>query len=264
MKNIELSAPYFSNGLIKANLSWTINDENSIRQYDLSWIESQCHSDVSSCCYRRDAVTSRNLFQLYDLRFNCDYLISIKPIRYDSMTNKTFQLHLNVNSCSLTQVQGSIMPPCEKDRQKSMENDIDRSIIEYSMSCFLLSSRSFLFVAGNESARHSKSIWLEFLLANDSLVESVIRFISFINHFSFFFSLSFSGSTSISIEHRTMAKSSSSSISRHFNGKRTFFSACLFFDSRFHSSLNMIVLVSRCPIDTFWRTVHRRTALSSM
>ena len=121
IKNIQSSVPYFHNGLIQTNISWTIDDKQNIKQYDLSWIETDCHTDVFSCCYRRDAVTIKNSFQLYDLRFNCSYLVNIKPIRFDTSNNRSFQWYFNVSSCESIVVHGSIHPPCKKDR-KSSEN----------------------------------------------------------------------------------------------------------------------------------------------
>jgi hypothetical protein len=70
IKNFDISEPYFINGLIKTNISWNKINDHRFQQYDLHWIETQCYSDVTSCCYRRDAVTIENYFQLNDLRFN--------------------------------------------------------------------------------------------------------------------------------------------------------------------------------------------------
>jgi hypothetical protein len=117
IKNVQISKPYFLNGLIKTNLSWNKILDHRIKQYDLYWIESSCQSDVSTCCYRRDAVTIQNYFQLYDLRFNCTYLVNIIPIGLK--IKKSFQFYFNVSSCSLTEVHGSIHPSCQMDQKRS-------------------------------------------------------------------------------------------------------------------------------------------------
>ena len=75
-----MSKSYFINGLIKTNISWNRNIHSKIQQYDIYWIEDQCYSDIYSCCYRHDAVTIQNYFQLYDLRFNCTYSVNINAI----------------------------------------------------------------------------------------------------------------------------------------------------------------------------------------
>jgi hypothetical protein len=117
IKNLQISKAYFINGLIKTNISWNKINDDRIKQYDIFWIESECHSDVFSCCYRRDAVTIQNYFQLYDLRYDCTYLINIKPI--GSKLSKPFEIYFNVSSCKLTDVYGSIRPPCQTDRKTS-------------------------------------------------------------------------------------------------------------------------------------------------
>ncbi|CAF3421367.1 unnamed protein product [Rotaria socialis] len=115
IKNFQISKPYFINGLIKANISWSKNNDSRIKQYDIYWIENKCHSDVYSCCYRRDAVTIQNHFQLYDLRFNCTYLVNINAVGLK--VKKSFRFYFNISSCELTEVYGSIRPPCQTDRK---------------------------------------------------------------------------------------------------------------------------------------------------
>jgi hypothetical protein len=117
INNFQISQSYFINGLIKVNISWKKIDDYRLKQYDIYWIESQCPSEISSCCYRRDAVTIQNYFQLYDLRFNCTYLINIKIIGLEKINN--FQVYFNVTSCRLIDVYGSIQPPCQTDRKTS-------------------------------------------------------------------------------------------------------------------------------------------------
>jgi len=119
IKNFQISKSYFINGLIKINISWNKISDSRLKQYDIYWIETKCHSDILSCCYRRDAVTIQNYFQLYDLRFNCTYLVNIKPIGL--INNKSFQFYFNVSSCQLTDVYGSIQPPCQNDRKTSIK-----------------------------------------------------------------------------------------------------------------------------------------------
>ncbi|CAF2366982.1 unnamed protein product [Rotaria sp. Silwood2] len=115
IKNLQISKSYFTNGLIKTNISWTKNNDSRIKQYDIYWIENKCYSDIYSCCYRRDAVTIQNYFQLYDLRFNCTYLVNINAIGLK--IKKSFQFYFNVSSCELTDVYGSIRPLCHTDRK---------------------------------------------------------------------------------------------------------------------------------------------------
>ena len=117
IKNLQISKPYFMNGLIKANISWNKITDYRIKQYDIYWTESECQSDVLSCCYRRDAVTIQNYFQLYDLRYNCTYVVHIKPIGLKR--KKIYEIYFNVSSCALTKVYGSIRPPCQTDRRTS-------------------------------------------------------------------------------------------------------------------------------------------------
>jgi hypothetical protein len=115
-----MSEPYFINGLIKTNISWNKIIDYRLQQYDLHWIETQCYSDVISCCYRRDAVTIENSFQLNDLRFNCTYVLNIKPIVSKIRMEKSFQIYFNVSSCQTIQIYGTIRPPCQTDNKRNI------------------------------------------------------------------------------------------------------------------------------------------------
>lgn len=102
------------------NITWNEIDDDRLQQYDLHWIESQCYSDVTSCCYRRDAVTTENFFQLNDLRFNCTYVLYIKPIVSQLRLDKAFQLSFNVSSCHSIEVFGTIRPPCQIVEERNL------------------------------------------------------------------------------------------------------------------------------------------------
>ncbi|CAF1188909.1 unnamed protein product, partial [Didymodactylos carnosus] len=114
ISDLKISEPFFINGLLKANVSWTINDKQNdyssqIQQFDLYWLEVNCTNDVS-CCYRRDAATVQNQFQIYDLRFNCTYA-------------------LNVPSCANITVFGAIRPPCPTTESKNKALPFAHSLV---------------------------------------------------------------------------------------------------------------------------------------
>jgi hypothetical protein len=115
IRDFHLSSPYFINGLIKVNVSWTKLTDERVQQYELHWIESQCYSDVLSCCYRRDAVTRENTFQLYDLRFNCTYALNIQAIVSRQRVKTPFQVYFNVSSCQTIDIYGTIRPACQTE-----------------------------------------------------------------------------------------------------------------------------------------------------
>ncbi|CAF1430707.1 unnamed protein product [Rotaria magnacalcarata] len=123
IRNFYLSEPFYINGSIKTDISWNKINDYRIQQYDLHWIETQCYSDASPCCYRRDAVTIENFFQLDDLRFNCTYVLTIEPIISKLRIKKSFQFYFNVSSCQSIQIYGTIQPPCQTD-----ENSIISSL----------------------------------------------------------------------------------------------------------------------------------------
>ncbi|CAF1408738.1 unnamed protein product [Adineta steineri] len=122
IKNFHISEPYFINGLIKTNITWNKINDYRIQQYDLHWIETQCYSDVLSCCYRRDAFTIENSFELYDLRFNCTYVLNIKPVIPKIRIQKPFQVHFNVSSCQSIHIFGTIRPSCQIDDKQTMSS----------------------------------------------------------------------------------------------------------------------------------------------
>ena len=106
LENVQISSPYFLNGLIKANISWTFLP---ISPYEITWIETTCHSKIISCCYSRQGRTIENHFQLYDLRFHCTYSVQIQYKK-----RILFQRFFNVTSCESINIQGTISPPCLK------------------------------------------------------------------------------------------------------------------------------------------------------
>ncbi|CAF0923991.1 unnamed protein product [Didymodactylos carnosus] len=125
ISDLKISEPFFINGLLKANVSWTINDQTDfslqIQQFDLYWLEVSCTNDVS-CCYRRDAATIKNQFQIYDLRFNCTYAVNINPVLNEiSKTGNKLSQRFNVTSCSNILVFGSIRPPCHMTNSKNIK-----------------------------------------------------------------------------------------------------------------------------------------------
>lgn len=124
LADLHVSAPYFLNGLIKANVSWTHAPDQRVKQYDIHWTESACHADVLSCCYARDAATTQRSFQLYDLRYNCSYRVIVAPV--GAREKKIFEISFNVSSCERTDVYGSVRPPCQTtDRRTGRTNAID-------------------------------------------------------------------------------------------------------------------------------------------
>ena len=72
-------------------------------------------------------MTIENNFQLYDLRFNCTYILNIKPIVSKIRIKKSFQVYFNVSSCHLIQVYGSIRPPCQIDDKSSLNFNMKRN-----------------------------------------------------------------------------------------------------------------------------------------
>ncbi|CAF4376255.1 unnamed protein product, partial [Rotaria sordida] len=63
-----------------------------------------------------------SFFQLYDLRFNCTYLLNIKPIVSKLRIKKSFQTYFNVSSCQLIQIYGTIRPSCQINENLSSLN----------------------------------------------------------------------------------------------------------------------------------------------
>lgn len=119
IRNFYISEPFYINGSIKADISWNKINDHRIQQYNLNWIETQCYSDASPCCYRRDAVTIENFFQLDDLRFNCTYMLTIEPILSKLRIKKSLQFYFNVSSCQSIQVYGTTRPTCHVQTNKN-------------------------------------------------------------------------------------------------------------------------------------------------
>lgn len=154
IRNLTVKNPYFRNGLVKAKLSWYLsekneqyNDVNSINSasinsivieqpiFTITWFPIKCANDKdeSKPSHRLPtpitATTINTNFEIYELKYNCDYVVNI---RLDNKHSSGVSSSLNptppqvasaqfqVPSCDSVEIIGHIRPRCYLSRQNSL------------------------------------------------------------------------------------------------------------------------------------------------
>jgi hypothetical protein len=127
--NITVQTPYFQNGLVKAKLSWQI--ETSIvakssdrpTMYTLTWFPIKCHHN-QKMPIPITASTIHTHFEIYELRYNCDYVINVRVARDSSILvglpgsstvlppQQIVSSQFRVPSCSSIGIVGRLRPIC--------------------------------------------------------------------------------------------------------------------------------------------------------
>lgn len=114
--------PYFQNGLLKANVSWTfLEDPLNGREGKISiyWSPEGCASvDVrqdESLPPVMPATAHENAFVIYDLRFGCRYLIRVQGVSKDGVAGKMSFTFLDTPFCHNVIVIGGVLPDCPRN-----------------------------------------------------------------------------------------------------------------------------------------------------
>jgi hypothetical protein len=149
-----VQAPYFQNGLVKAKLAWQIEDEASNGQEDassqasinsktlidqpmftISWFPIKCtkfannqeKTEIAHLPTPITATTINTHFEIYELKYNCDYVVNIKLAsqtrnglapgtssiqQKSSAPPQVASAQFKVPPCPLVKVVGRISPIC--------------------------------------------------------------------------------------------------------------------------------------------------------
>ena len=124
IKNLTLQNVYFQNGLVKAKLNWKLypshHHQHQLQQqfdFQLTWFPIKCLDSLlsSSTLIKESAPISsqtQNLyFEIYELRFNCDYVVNVKLL--NNKNQKIFStVQFKVPECSQVKIIGKINPLC--------------------------------------------------------------------------------------------------------------------------------------------------------
>jgi hypothetical protein len=133
--NITVQTPYFQNGLVKAKLSWQVGkpttssslSNSDPTMYTLTWFPIKCHHSAAGARMPIPitASTIHTHFEIYELRYNCDYVINVRvAAAQDSVLQglvgsstvlppqQIVSAQFHVPSCSTIGIVGRIRPIC--------------------------------------------------------------------------------------------------------------------------------------------------------
>jgi hypothetical protein len=119
ISNLTVQTPYFQNGLVKAKLGWLFQhsalDQIDQLMFTLTWFPIKCINQKQMPT-PITATTINNFFEIYELKYNCDYVVNIRLAKQSSSDSKVASQVLSsqfkVPSCDKIGIVGRIRPIC--------------------------------------------------------------------------------------------------------------------------------------------------------
>ena len=165
IKNLSVHMPYFQNGLVKAKITWLTEQEekevvnyntNNDNQpmYTITWFPIKCtktneqQETVVTLAQKQlptpiTATTISTSFEIYELKYNCDYVVNVKlanmnkPLsdtasvaslnsisKSSSLLNQISSAQFKVPPCSSIKIIGRIRPTCYESRVLQLSNKL--------------------------------------------------------------------------------------------------------------------------------------------
>ena len=149
VRNLTVKSPYFRNGLVKAKLSWLVSDSNSLAAssinsasinsivieqpvFTITWFPIKCSSDsLTTLSTPITASTINTNFEIYELVYNCDYVVNVRLEAASKSESHIGSSSLNpappqiasaqfkVPGCKAIQIVGLIRPRCYIGKAKA-------------------------------------------------------------------------------------------------------------------------------------------------
>jgi len=112
IRNLSINSPYFQNGLVKTKLSWQIEDNDSSKQtkdevsihlitdqpmFTITWFAIKCISAKTGTTEQKQlptpitATTINTNFEIYELKYNCDYVVNVRLSNNNNNNNNNKQ-----------------------------------------------------------------------------------------------------------------------------------------------------------------------------
>jgi hypothetical protein len=161
IKNLSIHMPYFQNGLVKAKITWLAEPEekesttnsNDQPMYTITWFPIKCikmndqQETVVTLSQKQlstpiTATTISTNFEIYELKYNCDYVVNVKlaninkPLadsasvssnsisKSSSLLNQISSAQFKVPPCSSIRIIGRIKPTCYESRLSQLSNKL--------------------------------------------------------------------------------------------------------------------------------------------
>lgn len=115
---LEVDNPFYQNGLLKANISWSLPDDPDspeIEKYFVYWAPEVCIAADKlddGLAKVMSASTHELFFVIYDLRFDCRYLVRIQPVTKMAVTGPETHMSFPTPPCTDVTVLGDMGPNC--------------------------------------------------------------------------------------------------------------------------------------------------------
>lgn len=180
--NLTVQTPFFLNGLAKAKVSWSVDNlksssfNNQQPLFSLTWFAIKCFGFDQSLPNPITASTVHAQFDVYELRFDCDYVVNVRlgqtRLGEAKISPQILSAQFKVPPCSQIEVNGRVKPQCYekyadvlsgKIDDKSMSRDISHNLV-YNL---LFSTQST--TTRSTTRTTSKSTTNEYALGNSFL-----------------------------------------------------------------------------------------------
>ncbi|KAK2143645.1 hypothetical protein LSH36_824g02009 [Paralvinella palmiformis] len=115
---LKVDAPFFQNGLLRANVSWSVIQDGSgvsVKKSLLQWSPDACIADSSldnGLPKLLTATTQDQYFVIYELRFDCRYVVKLIPISEQGAMGEESRISFVTPSCGEVPVIGHVLPDC--------------------------------------------------------------------------------------------------------------------------------------------------------
>ena len=120
IRNLTLQNVYFQNGLVKARLNWQLSQQLFTADFQLTWFPIKCLDSNGSLVKESllpapiSSQTQKLQFEIYELKFSCDYVVNVKLLssRYQTKRLIFSTVQFKVPECNEVKIIGKIKPLC--------------------------------------------------------------------------------------------------------------------------------------------------------
>ncbi|XP_074657809.1 anosmin-1-like [Tubulanus polymorphus] len=136
LRNVTVDKPFYENGLLKATIHWVIpsGHKEKIHKFLIHWTPDVCIAMATldgPLSKTISATTHDTQFMIYDLRFDCRYVVKVQPVSQEGAVGPTSHAIFNTPSCSDVKIKGINLPDCPTNAPNvpQMPGELQHSII---------------------------------------------------------------------------------------------------------------------------------------
>ncbi|XP_072034617.1 anosmin-1-like isoform X2 [Amphiura filiformis] len=111
-RDVEPEDPYWEDSVLKAKIRWRKpkGQEDGVNRFTIHWRPDSCLQDQQNSIL--EASTHDTFFDIYDLRFDCQYMVSVVAVSDSTHTSPAATIHFYTPPCTEVIVLGSERPIC--------------------------------------------------------------------------------------------------------------------------------------------------------